>query len=67
MWNSNKKLSSHDTVEYALKILNEKGSFTDLEYETIFNKCRTGILCTKVAVQRCSIEELFRKFSDKCL
>ena len=67
MWNSNKKSRSHDTVEYALKILNEKGSFTDLEYETIFNKCRTGILCTKVAVQRCSIEELFRKFSDKCL
>ena len=67
MWNSNKKLRSHDTVEYALKIVNVKGNFTDLEYETIFNKCRIGILCTKVAVQRCSVEELLRKFSDKCL
>ena len=68
MWNSNKKLSSQDTVEDILKILNGKGSLANLKYKTIFPaECHAGILYTKVAVQSCSIEELFRNFSDKFL
>lgn len=51
MWNSNKKLSSQDTVEDILKILNGKGSLADLKYKTIFPaECHAGILYTKVAV-----------------